>query len=93
LLNFARRTADELAAAVDDKLRSVSTIAIQDVRVLFLPLGPIVRGEGVAPAEMVPVVDVFFDCDDFDIVDAAGVVKLLEKSVGGRATGAALGSE
>ena len=93
MLKLAPGTADEFAAAVDDELRRVNAIALEGARVLLLPLGPVVRGEGVAPAEMIPVIDVFFDGDDFDIVAAAGVVKLPEKSVGGRATGAALGSE
>jgi hypothetical protein len=72
---FARRTADDFAAAIDDELRCVDTIVAEGSRVSLLPLGPMVRGKRIGPAEPVPVVDMLFDGDDFDVVHLAGVIQ------------------
>jgi hypothetical protein len=66
--NLGRTAAHELGVAVDDHLRGVHT-AIGDSRgVVFLAPGEIGGGERVGPAEMVPVVHVLFESEDFDAV-------------------------
>jgi len=58
-----------------------------------LTLGELMGGEAVVPAEGVPVVDVFFEDDDVGVGDGLVLEEMREESVGGRATGAALGGE
>ena len=45
------------------------------------------------PAEAIPVVDVFLECEDFSGSDGLLLLESCQKSVGGRATGAAFGGE
>ena len=53
-----------LAPAVDHQLRGVDGAQAQRPPVVALPLGPAGRGEGVRPADVVPVVDVEGEGDD-----------------------------
>ena len=85
--------AENLAGAVDDRLRGVNAVELEALAVGFLALGEGVGGEGVGPAEVVPVGDVLGEAEDEDAFGSAGVVELAEEGVGGRAAGAAFGGE
>lgn len=85
--------ADELVRAVYHHLRGVGAIGAEALGVGGLALGELVGGEAVAPAEGVPIVDVFAEDDDVGGGDGLFMQQAREEGVGGRATGAALGGE
>ena len=93
VVRFLRTAANELGAAVNDHLWSVNAAAVNDSCVIFLAVREIGRGERVAPALAVPVINVFFEGDHFDTVEGLGAAKTREIGIGGRATGAAFGGE
>jgi len=90
---FVRSAADELNAAVDDHLGSVHAAVGESGGVGFLAASEVGRGERVAPAEVIPIVDVLFESDDFGAVDGLFLGQLFEERIGRRATGAAFGGE
>ena len=85
--------ADELGAAVDDHLRGVHRAEVEACSVAALTLGVVRGGEAVFPSQFVPVIDMFTESDDLGAGDGLAQIELHQKSVGGRATGAALGSK
>ena len=85
--------AGELVGPVDDHLRRVGTVEMEVLDVGGLPLGELVRGETVVPAERIPVVDVLFHDEDLGVGDGLLALQPGEESVGGRATGTALRGE
>ena len=66
---------------------------MQNLCVLALAGGELVRGEAIVPAERLPVVDVLFEPDDVGGGDRLLALEAGEQSVGGWATGAAFGGE
>jgi len=66
---------------------------VNDSCVILLAAREIGRGERVAPALAVPIIDVFFEGDHFDTVERLVDAKVREIGIGGRATGAAFGGE
>lgn len=93
LAGVGRAIADKLDTAIDDHLRRVDATARKGVGVVVLALGQIARRVGVAPAEMIPVVDVFLEGEDFDVFEGLVLAEFLEEQVGGRTTRAAFGSK
>jgi hypothetical protein len=93
LASIARIAADELSTAVDDHLRSIDAAVGESGGVVLLATGEIGRGEGVGPAEVVPVVDVFFESDDFGAINGLVFRQFFEEGIGGRATRAPFGGE
>lgn len=91
--SIVRAVADELGAAIDDDLRSVDAAIGEGVGVPLLTAREIGRGKGVSPAEMIPVVHVFFQGENFDAIERLVLAKLFEQGIRGRATGAAFGGE
>jgi hypothetical protein len=91
--SVTRIAADELSAAIDDHLRSVDTAVGESSGVVLLATGEIGRRERVGPAEVIPVIDVLFESDDFGAVDGLVFGQFFEKGIGGRATGTAFGGE
>ena len=85
--------ADELGAAGDHHLRGVDVVEVELRAVLALAAGEEGRGESVAPAEVVPVVDVLLKDDDLGGGDGLVVVEPGEEGVGGRAARTTLGGE
>ena len=85
--------ADELLASVDDDLRGVGAIEAEAVDEGGLAIGELAGGEGILPAEVVPISDVFADADDGLAGGGLLAGHLGEELVGGRAVGAALGGE
>ena len=79
--------------AVDHHLRRVVAVEMQNLCVLALAGGELVRGEAIVPAERLPVVDVLFEPDDVGGGDRLLALEAGEQSVGGWATGAALGGD
>jgi len=79
----------DLCGAVDDRLWGVNIVLLEGEAVFLLALGEVGRGETVAPAEAVPVVDVLAENDDVGSGNGLGTVELSEDGIGGRATGAA----
>jgi len=61
--------------------------------VLLLAEGPIGGGIGINPAIVIPIVDVFFESDDFGACNRLEGCELAEKDVGWRAGRATFGSE
>ena len=90
---FASAIADELGAAVDDHLGRVDAAVGKRDGILFLTAGKISGGERVGPAERIPVIDMLFERKNFDAVKRLFVGEFFEQGIGGRATGAAFGSE
>ena len=90
---LVRSAADELNATVDDHLRSVDAAVREGGGVGFLAASEVGRGERIAPAEVIPIVNVLFESDDFGSVDGLLLGQLFEERIGRRATGAAFGSE
>ena len=90
---FASAIADELGAAVDDHLRRVDAAVGKSDGILFLATREIGGGEGVGPAERIPVIDVLFERKNFDAVEGLIVGEFFEQGIGGRATGTAFGRE
>ena len=93
LAGFLSTAADELGAAVDDHLWGVDATMGDDVGVVLLAKREIGGRERVGPAEVIPVVDMLFESDDFDAVEGLVLAKFFEQRISGRTTGAALGSE
>ena len=90
---LVRSAADELNATVDDHLRSVDAAVREGGGVGFLAASEVGRGERIAPAEVIPIVNVLFESDDFGSVDGLLLGQLFEERIGRRATGAAFGGE
>ena len=67
--SFVRAAADELNAAIDNHLRSVNAAVGEGGCVGFLAAGEVGRGERIAPAEVIPIIDVLFESDDLCAVD------------------------
>jgi hypothetical protein len=88
VLNSANRmrrvVADELIGAIDDHLRRVDAVDVKASAVLALPVGVLMRGEAVVPAEVVPVVNVLAQNDDLGSCDGLALVKLGQQSIGRR---------
>ena len=82
-----------LVLSVDDHLGGVDAVESELAAVFVLPLGPLMRGKRIAPAVLVPVVDVLAEHDDGGSGNGLFAVELGEQAVGGWATGAALGGE
>jgi hypothetical protein len=80
--------ADRIDATVDDHLRGVNGPQIQRAGIAALAPGEIGMGEGVLPADIVPVVDVEGERDH-----VLAPRQLAEEGVGGRAGAAALRGE
>ncbi len=85
--------ADELGAAVDDHLRGINRAEVEARSVAALALGVVRRGEAVLPSQFIPVINVFAESDDLGAGDGLAQIKIDQQSVGGRATGAALGGK
>ena len=69
----------ELNAPVDDHLRRVDAATRQSVGIVVLTNGEIVGRIGIAPAEMVPIIDMFFERDDLDALERLLVAELLQQ--------------
>lgn len=69
ITSFRRITADELRAAVDDHLWSIDAAFGEDCGVVLLAAGEGGGGERIAPAKVVPIVDVLFEGKDLSAVD------------------------
>ena len=84
--------ADEFARTADDGLRCVGGGEAHGVGVADLTLRPVGRGEGIAPAEPIPIIDVVDQRDD-----AATQLRVtgdvVDQRVGGRTARATLRSE
>jgi hypothetical protein len=91
--NFVDAATDELSTAVDDHLWGVDAAIGEDAGVVLLAASEIGGGERVAPAEMVPVIDMLFERNDFYAVEGLILTELFEKIIGGRAGGTAFGRE
>jgi len=92
-LGLAGVRADELGLAVDNHLRSEGRLAFEMSDVLLLAQGPIGGGIGINPAIVIPIVDVFFEGDDFRPGNGLEGCELAEKGVGWRAGRATFRSE
>ena len=90
---FMVAAADYFDSAIDDHLRREDATAAQLRGVVLLPSRKVQGGIRVSPTKLIPVVDMLFKCDDFGAIDGLIVAELFQKSVGGRATGTAFGSE
>ena len=77
LTRVGRAAADELDPAINDHLRGVDTSTRKGAGVVVLALREIARRVRVAPAEMVPVIDMFLEGDDFDVVEGLVLAKFL----------------
>ena len=85
--------AGELVGAVDNHLRGVFAAEPEAVDIGGLARAELLRGEAVAPAERVPVIDVLFEGEDVGIGDGLGPLQAGQQGVGGWTTGAALGGK
>ena len=93
LESFVCTIADELRDPVNNHLRSVDAAVGENVGVLLLTTREIGRGKGIGPAEVVPVIDVLFESEDFDAVDGLIGPEFFEERIRRRTTGAALGGK
>ena len=71
-LGVAGAVADELGLAVDDHLGSEGRVAFEAGDVVLLADGPLRGRIGIHPTVVIPVVDVFFEGDDFCAGDGLG---------------------
>ncbi len=69
-----------MAVSVNDHLGRVDAIVAAFAGIVSLPLGVGGRGEGVTPADVIPVVDVERQADDILLAD-----QLAHEGVGSRA--------
>src|SRR5664279_586480 len=83
---------DKLEMAVDYHLRGVRPSHMKMLFIIALPLAELRRGEAIAPAIMVPVVNVFAQEDEVHSGRSL-LAQLDQKRVGGRTTGASLRGE
>lgn len=93
LTRIGTAAAYELSTSVDNHLRRIDATPRESVGVVVLTNGEIVGRIRIAPAEMVPVVDMFFEGDDLDAVEGLLVAELFEEQIGGRTAGAAFRGE
>jgi hypothetical protein len=59
----------------------------------LLALGPLVGGERIDPAVVIPIIDMLFEGDYFCAGDGLLIFESGEQGIGRRTTGAALGGE
>src|SRR3546814_9528433 len=85
---FRSSGADDVAAAVDHHLRRVDVAQAELGNIVALALGVLCGGEGILPADVVPVVDV-----ERQRQHARLVGQLSEQRIGRRTGAAALRSE
>jgi len=93
LASFVGSAADELNAAIDNHLRGVDAAVGESGGVVLLTACEVGRGERIVPAEMVPIVDMLFESDDFRAIEGLFFGQFLEQGIGRRATGTAFGSK
>ncbi len=91
--SVSRIVADKLFRAIDDHLRGVDAVDPEAKPIAILAVGELVRGEAVAPAELVPVIHMLAERDDLYAIHGLRAHKLCQQRVGGRATGAAFRGE
>jgi hypothetical protein len=65
---FGWPAAHNFALPVHNHLGSVDAVCAENVRVLVLPFRKFGCGIGIPPAEMIPVIDVFFERDDLNVI-------------------------
>jgi hypothetical protein len=82
----------KLQMAVDDHLRGVRLSDVKAPFIIALPLSELRRREAVAPAIMVPVINVFAQEDEVHSGRSL-LAQLDQERVGGRTTGASLRGE
>ena len=83
----------KLRRAINDGLRGVDGIEMESAAVLVLALVDFIEREGIAPAEVIPVSDVLAEDDGLGAGNGLFGVEFFEKTVGGRAVGAAFRGE
>jgi hypothetical protein len=88
-IRVGRVVADELVGAVDDQLRRLD-FGAEACAVLRLPVGVLVGRETVVPAEVVPVVYMLAQDDDFSTSYGLIVVEFCQEGIGRRAARASL---
>jgi hypothetical protein len=85
--------ADELIGSIDDHLRGIGTVHVQAGAVIVLPFCVLMRRKTVVPAEVVPVVHMLAEHDDFSATDGLRLIEFCKESIGGRAAGTTLRRE
>src|ERR1700733_7334057 len=83
-IRVGRVVADELIGAVDDHLRGID-FGAETCAVFRLPVGVLVGRETVVPAEVVPVVHMLAQDDDFSTSDGLILVEFCQEGIGRRA--------
>ena len=78
----SRVAADKLLAAIDNHLRRVDTVEREMSGVAALPFRHGVKGEGIAPAEVIPVGNVFAENDGLGVGNELCGIEAGEESVG-----------
>ena len=93
LTRIGASAANKLNAAIDNHLRRIDATAWESVGVVVLTNGEIVGRIGIAPAEMVPIVDMFLEGNNLNAFERLLFAHLFQKQIGGRTTRAAFGRE
>src|ERR1700722_6915221 len=88
-IRMGRVVADELVGAVDDHLRRID-FGAETCAVFRLPVGVLVRREPVVPAEVVPIVHMLAEDDDFSASYGLIEVEFRQEGIGRRAARASL---
>src|SRR5213592_4801064 len=91
LVRSAFIAAHEFEPPVDDHLRRIDTSQAKLGRVGALPFTVLVRREGVLPSDVVPVIDMLTQNDQFHAAYRLRSFQPLQQSIGWRATGTTLG--
>ncbi len=89
----ARVAADELGATVDDELGRVDRIDVEDATVDTLPVRHRGGRKSISPPELIPVIDMQPERDDFGAFDRLRCRKRGEQTIGRRTAGAAFRRE
>jgi hypothetical protein len=85
--------ADEFIVTINDHLRSVGVARCDGAGVDALTEGGGVGRERIGPAAVIPIIDVLFEGNDFDVFEGLLRFEFGEKRVGRRATGTAFGGK
>src|SRR5262249_51542111 len=79
--------------AIHNHLGGVDAGIPKRIRVIFLAFRPLSARIRVAPAKLVPIIDMLFQHNDFRVPDSLLLVEPRQKRICRRAAGAAFGSK
>ena len=83
--------ADKFHVSIHNHLGCVRTTEAETIRIIGLTNRELMRGVGVSPSVVVPVINVFAEDNEVGTAHGLGAIEFFQQGVGGRAARAALG--